>query len=328
MSGIAPDAINIGVSQRTMHQSSGLPHVSGVRFVPLLARDSLIPESSSIIGLWRRQQDATAWVKDLLPALPQLAWVHTDTVGVDRLPLRWIHDRGIVVTNARGAFATPIAEWVLCVMLMSSKRMPRFLAAADATVWASDVSPSDLSDQTVLILGYGSVGKELSRLCSNLGLRVICVRRTAAIDELPPSGMTVLSAEDNWRQFLSVSDFLVLAVPLTTETERLVNKGVLAQLRPGARLINVARSKVIDEEAMIAALRAGTLAEAWLDVFAVEPLPPNDCLWREPNVYITPHKSAVGESNELLTRKVFQRELGQFLRGEPPINAVNLLRGY
>jgi phosphoglycerate dehydrogenase-like enzyme len=206
--------------------------------------------------------------------------------------------------------------------------MPRFFAAAHATVWASDVSPSDLANQTVLILGYGSVGKELSRLCSNLGLRVICVRRTAAIDEDHPPGMKVLSARENWRDFLSVSDFLVLAVPLTTETESLVDRDLLARLRPGARLINVARAKVIDEDAMIAALRAGTLAEAWLDVFAVEPLPPNDCLWMEPNVYITPHKSAVGESNELSTRIVFRRELERFLKGKPPINAVSLLQGY
>lgn len=328
MSAIATGAIYIGVSERTMHQSLGLPSMSGVHFVPLPAQDRSIPESRSIIGLWRRKQDASAWVRELLPALPHLAWLHTDTVGVDRLPLRLLHDRGVVVTNARGAYAVPIAEWVLCVILMSSKRMPRFLAAANATVWASDVSPSDLANQTVLILGYGSVGKELARLCSNLGLRVICVRRTAVIDEVHPPGITVLSTQENWRDFLSASDFLVLAVPLTTETESLVNKDLLSQLRPGARLINVARARVLDEDAMIAALRAGTLTEAWLDVFAIEPLPPNDRLWREPNVHITPHKSAVGESNELSTRTVFQRELERFLRGELPINAVNLLQGY
>ncbi|MEQ1741639.1 MAG: D-2-hydroxyacid dehydrogenase [Candidatus Nitrotoga sp.] len=320
--------IYIGVSPPTFEQSQNWPPIPSVILVPFPLDGTRPREADTVVGLWRRQHDATAWVTALLPTLPKLMWLHTDTVGVERLPLKFLHERGTALTNARGAFSTPMAEWALCIMLMSSKRMTRFLAKAQLGVWAADVIPSDFCNQTILILGYGSAGRELSRVCRALGIRVICVRRTTrTVEDIEP-GVTVISVQENWMDLLPECDFLVVTVPLTEETEGLVDRDVLTRLRPGARLINLARAQVVNEDAMIAALRAGTLAEAWLDVFAVEPLPPEDRLWREPNVYLTPHMSAVGESNESSTRAVFLRELEQFLQGRHPINQINLLLGY
>jgi phosphoglycerate dehydrogenase-like enzyme len=318
----------IGVSPPTIDQAKHWTSITGIKFVPLSHSSPLQMGAETIVGLWRRQHDATAWVAELLPSLPNLVWLHSDTVGVERLPLRLLHKRDIVLTNARGAFAAPMAEWALCIMLMSSKRMIRFLAEAQRNVWATNVTPSDFRTQTIIILGYGSVGKELSRVCSTLGLAVTCVRRTPRTVAAIEPGVTVISVQDNWKDLLPMCDFLVVTIPLTAETEGLVSQEVFTRMRPGARLINLARAQVIDEDAMIAALRAGTLAEAWLDVFSTEPLPPTDRLWREPNVYITPHRSAVGESNESSTRTVFQQELTRFLLGEPPINRVDLQLGY
>jgi phosphoglycerate dehydrogenase-like enzyme len=317
----------IGVSQTTLEQSRYWMPIEDVELVALSPTKIDSGLADTVLGIWRRQHDRTTWLVSLLAALPKLRWIHNDTVGVDRLPLKDLLRRDILLTNSRGAFVNSMVEWALCVMLMSTKCMPQFLAEAEAGNWASHVIPSDFRGLNVLIIGYGSVGRELAAKCSNLGLNVNCVRRKKSPDKIDES-VNIISVEDDWRNLVSQCDFLVVAVPLTAETENLVDADVIRRLKPTARLINIARAQVVDENAMILALRAGVFAEAWLDVFTVEPLPRDHQLWGESKVFITPHKSSVGESSELSTRLLFQREIQQMLKGRPPINQVDLEQGY
>jgi phosphoglycerate dehydrogenase-like enzyme len=317
----------IGVSQTTLEQSHCWMPIEDVELVALSPTKIDSRLADTVLGIWRRQHDRTAWIVSLLAALPKIRWIHNDTVGVDRLPLGDLLKRDILLTNSRGAFVSSMVEWALCVMLMSTKRMPQFLAEAQAGIWASHVNPSDFRGLNVLIIGYGSVGRELAAKCSSLGLFVNCVRRQTSSDKIGES-VNIISVKDDWRSLVSQCDFLVIAVPLTAETGNLVDADVIRRLKPTARLINISRAQVVDENAMISALRAGVFAEAWLDVFTVEPLPHDHQLWAEPKVFITPHKSSVGESNELSTRLLFLREVQQMLKGLPPINQVNLEQGY
>lgn len=317
----------IGVSKSTLEQSECWIPIEGIELVELSSKNSTSKLADTIIGLWRRQHDRTAWLISLLESLPKLRWIHNDTVGVDRLPIGELLKRNILLTNAAGAYADSMVEWALCIMLMSAKCMPQFLSEAQAGNWASHVKPSNFRGLNVLIIGYGSVGRQLAATCSSLGLQVNCVRRR--IQSAKTNGaINIISVLEDWHHFVSECDFLVLAVPLTPETENLIDYDIIRRLRPTARLINMARAQVVNENAMILALREGIFAEAWLDVFTTEPLPPEHQFWTEPKVYITPHKSSVGETNELSTRLLFQREVQQMLKGQPPINQVDLKQGY
>lgn len=317
----------IGVSKTTLEQSHCLMPFEGVKLVELSPKNVDPNLADAVVGLWRRQHDRTAWLISLLEALPNLRWIHNDTVGVDRLPTGDLLKRDILLTNARGAYADSMVEWALCIMLMSAKRMPQFLSEAQAGNWASHVNPSNFRGLNVLIIGYGSVGRQLAATCSSLGLHVNCVRRKTQSNK-SGGAVNIISVLDNWRSLVSECDFLVIAVPLTPETKNLIDDDVIRRLRPTARLINMARAQIVDESAMISALREGVFAEAWLDVFTTEPLPMDHQFWVEPKVYITPHKSSVGETNELSTRLLFQREVQQMLKGRTPINQVDLEQGY
>ena len=317
---------SIGVSPATYRSLQEPRLIDGAALLELDPASNGPDYLERVVAIWRRQHDPTSWVTSLIPRLPSLRWVHTDTVGVERLPLKTLSELGIILTNARGAFAVPMAEWILCTILMSAKHMPRLLEEAQRACWAVNVLPSDLRGRTVMILGFGSVGRAVTSLCHALGMRVFCVRRSPRPESTAEA--TVFSLSDDWRSKLAECDVLVVALPLTAETHGLVDHDVLSRLRPGAQLINVARAQIVDEEAMIAGLRAGRLREAWLDVFSVEPLPANDLLWKEPNIYITPHRSAIGESNESATRLLFLRELQSFLKRDEFSNYVDLSRGY
>ncbi len=250
----------------------------------------------------------------LLERAPRLRWIQASSSGVGE----WIRRLGLVdtpvlVTNAAGIHAVPLAEFALFAMLYFTKCMPRVQADRAARHWER-FAGGLLRGRTAGIIGMGAVGTEVGRAASGIGMRVLGVRRSSMPDEL--------------QRLLAESDFVVVCAPYTVDTDTLLNEAALRSMKLGAVLINIARGSLVDEDALLAALRSGHLGGAALDVFRHEPLPPESPFWSEPNVLITPHSmsTAVGE-NDLLV-DLFCDNLRRYLHGEPLRNLVDKARGY
>ena len=253
---------------------------------------------------------------------PNLQWLHAFNVGVDHPIYTEMLERGVRVTTSAGSTAVPIAQTAITGLLMLARNFPRWLAGQRDHKWdpmyGSDV-PRDLPGQTALIIGVGQIGTEIARLARMLGLTVIGVRRSAL---KPDDPVDELHAPEHLRALLPRADWLILAAPLTAETRGLVNADVLSRLPKGAKLINIARGEVVDEPALIEALRSGHLAGAYLDVFEREPLPPDSPLWDLPNVLVTPHNSPAASGNNHRVYDIFIKNLGHWVRGKPLVNEV------
>jgi phosphoglycerate dehydrogenase-like enzyme len=295
----------------------------GTRFVPAPDDDVEV--------LWRRQADRTRWLVDTLAACPRVRWVHTDTAGVDRLPLASIHNRGIVLSNARGVYTDPVSQWVVAAVLMAGKRLDQLVRNSDRQVWQVSDGITDLVGQTMLLVGVGAIGGAVARVARALGLRVLGVVREASsptTGSRPDRPHLVLGAAQNWRAFLGEASYLVITTPLTAATTGMIGAPELRRLPPGAWLINAGRAEIVDEPALCAALDDGHLGGAVLDVFAREPLPRGHPLWGRPNVLVSPHISSRSPRAERLAFEHFGRELARYRNGQPPTSQVDADRGY
>jgi phosphoglycerate dehydrogenase-like enzyme len=273
----------------------------------------------------------------LLARAPRLTWVHSATSGVERALTPAARERGLVVTNARGVFSRPIAEYVMMMILAVSRRLPQLLELQRERTW-QPLEGAELRDVTVGIVGLGSIGRAVGALATAFGCRVVAVRRSGAAgsaatesDAEPSFGEVMLDrvgGPETLPELLAESDFIVLAAPLTAETEEMVNADTLAMVKPGSWLINVARGRLIDERALIRALHDGPLGGAVLDTFRDEPLPPISSFYDLPNVIVTPHTS--WSSGRVLDRSVelFCDNLRRFATREPLLNVVDPDAGY
>jgi len=283
----------------------------------------------------------------LLAHAPQLRWVHSATSGVERALTPMAMSRGVVVTNARGVFSRPIAEHVLTLILAIARQLPALLELQRERTW-QPLEGRELRDLTIGIVGYGSLGRAVASLLSAFGARIVVTkRRPTATEARAAAGQAGESAEsgddfpveprldrvlgpglEDLRALLAESDVVVLAAPLTPETENMIDDAALAAMKPGAWLINVARGRLVDEGALLRALREGRIGGAALDVFREEPLGPNAPFWDVPNLVVTPHTA--WSSARVLDRSVelFCDNLRRFRAGEPLRNVVDPAAGY
>lgn len=279
------------------------------------------PEGADVIFLrWGLNPETT---RRLLTRIPNLRWVHTISAGVDHLLFPELRDSEVILTNASGVFNVPIAETVMAYILAVVKRLPEFWARQREHRWEK-LPLRELHGLTVGIIGLGDIGTEVARLCRAFGMRVLGLRRRLApsdvADEvLPP---------DRLHDLLARSDFVVIAVPLTAQTRGMIGRAELAAMKPDAWLINISRGAIVDEEALIEALRAGHIGGACLDVFAEEPLPAESPLWDMPNVIITPHNSWSSPHIEEREIDLFLENLRRYVAGEPLLNVVDKQAGY
>jgi len=253
---------------------------------------------------------------------PRLKWLHAFNAGVDHPIYTELLERGVRVTTSSGAASVPIAQTALMGLLALARGLPHWLAARSRREWsprAGATAPRDLKGQTVVILGLGKIGSEIARLARALGLTVIGMRRGPRkpddpVDELhTPAALPSLAARCDW---------LVIACPLTPETRGLVDAALIARLPAGAHIINIARGEIVNEPALITALKDGHLAGAYLDVFETEPLPPASPLWDLPNVIVTPHNAGASAGNDERVLEIFLDNLGRWHRGAPLVNEV------
>jgi D-2-hydroxyacid dehydrogenase (NADP+) len=238
----------------------------------------------------------------------------------------------VVITSARGIRARAIAEHVLGVTIALARRLPVAIRAQVAHRWAqeelegADVDVRTLQGRRLGIVGLGAIGLELVKIAAPFGFRISAIRRRAG--EPKPDGVEDVWPPDRLPDLLAQSDVVVLAAPHTPETKRLIGRAELARIKRGALLVNIARGKLVDDAAVIEALRDGRLGGAALDVFSEEPLDPASPYWDLPNVIVTPHTSGAMQDYWTPLVALFADNLRRFERGESLRNVVDKVAGY
>jgi phosphoglycerate dehydrogenase-like enzyme len=246
----------------------------------------------------------------------QLRWLHTFSAGVDNPWFQALRERGVRLTTSSGANAVPIAQTVLLYLLALSRDLARWQDAQRRRAWEPH-QVVDLQGLTLGVVGLGPIGLEVARLGAALQMRVIGMRRSPRGGE--PCETWPITRLD---ELLPRADALVLALPLSGDTRHLLDARRMALLKRGAWLVNVGRGALVDETALVAALRSGQLGGAGLDVFEVEPLPPESPLWSLQNVIVTPHNSGDSPGNQVRAAEIFLDNLARFVRGEALRNEV------
>lgn len=270
--------------------------------------------------------------RDVFPLATRLRWVQSPAVGVGSLLFPELLASDVVMTSARGIRARSIAEHVLGVTIALARRFPAAMRAQLAHRWAqeelegADVDVRTLRGQRMGIVGLGAIGLELVKIAAPFGFQISAIRRRA--DEPPPPGVDAVWPPERLLDLLAQSDVVVLAAPHTPETKHLIGRRELAAIRPGALLVNIARGKLVDDEAVIEALANGRLGGAALDVFTQEPLPSSSPYWDLPNVIITPHTSGAMRDYWTPLLALFAENLRRFEKGEPLLNVVDKSAGY
>lgn len=258
-------------------------------------------------------------------AAPNLRWLQVMNAGLERLDRQGILQRGFLVTNGSGLAAVPVAEWCIGAMFALAKRFPGYFQHQGKHEWTRIRGATAIEGKTCGIVGLGAIGRATAVRARALGMRVVASRRTVEgadpdCDELIPYARL--------HDLLAQSDFVVLCVPLTRETTGLIDAAAIAAMKPGAHILNIARGSVIDQEALIAALREGTLAGAALDVTTPEPLNAESELWDLPNVLITPHTSGSSDRRDGTAAALFVENLRRYIKGETLLNLARPDLGY
>lgn len=221
-----------------------------------------------------------------------LKYIQLTSAGMDRVPLEYIKSHGITIHNARGVYSIPMAEFAVCGVLQLYKQSRFFAENQHLHKWEKHRGLLELSGKTVCIVGCGSVGTECAKRFAAFGCHVIGIDLTSRED----SSYEAIHPLEQLIPCLADADIVVLTLPITEETRRLINRSTLESMKSGAVLVNIARGAIVDTAALIDAL-SGHLGGAVLDVFEEEPLNENSPLWDMENVILTPHNSFVGESN-------------------------------
>jgi len=283
------------------------------RFPAAVFRTATDPGTALALG---READALVALAHEIPAalpaaMPRLRWVQALTTGVDHLLGLPTLRPEVLVTNARGIHGPQMSEMAFLHMIALLRDFPAMLANQRAHRW--DRWPQRLLlGKTAVLLGVGAISEELARRCQAFGMRVIGV--SDARGEAP--GFDAVLPRARLREAAAQADALIVLVPLTAGTRHLVDRDVLAAMRREAILVNLARGPVVDEAALIEALRAGRIAGAGLDVFEVEPLPPDSPLWDMPNVIVTPRVGGMSDVYAQQALPLVEENLRAFLSGD------------
>jgi len=267
--------------------------------------------------------------RDVFTAATRLRWVQSPAVGVGSLMFPELLASPVVLTSARGIRARSIAEHVLGVTIALARRIPATLRAQAEHRWAQEELETEtctLHGQRMGIVGLGAIGVEIVKIAAPFGFRISAIRRRAG--QIAPDGVEAVWTPDRLPDLLAQSDVVVLAAPHTPETKRLIGRAQIDRMKRGALLVNIARGKLVDDEALIEALRDGRLGGAALDVFSQEPLEPSSPYWDLPNVIVTPHTSGAMKDYWTPLVALFADNLRRFEKGEPLLNVVDKVAGY
>ena len=261
----------------------------------------------------------------------KLKWLHSTAAGVGQLMYPALRESGVVLTNASGVHTIPMAEHILGMLVALARRFHTAFRHqlrshwAQQEIWDDQLRPRELQGQTLLLVGFGAIGREVARRVKPLGMRIWAVTRSGGGDTSLADRFLPASALGD---VLHEADYVILAAPETPETHHLIGAAELQAMKPTAFLINVARGSLVDEAALVETLRRRAIAGAALDVTDEEPLPPEHPLWTLENVIITPHISAVSEFLWDRQTELLLENLERWFGGRELINLVDKARGY
>lgn len=261
----------------------------------------------------------------------KLKWIHSTAAGVAQLMYSELRDSGILVTNPSGIFSVPMAEHTMGLLVALARNFPDSVRQQDRAHWSQQdlwdkpQHLTELNGQVLLIVGYGSIGREVAKRAKGFDLRVWGVTRSGEGDGAHVERMFSVA---QLKEVLPEADYVLICAPETAETKHLIGAAEIAKMKRGARLINVGRGSLLDEAAMIRALESGALGGAALDVAQTEPLPPDSPLWHAPNLLITPHTSAVSDRLWIRQTDLLLELLARWFDGRELFNRVNFARGY
>lgn len=274
---------------------------------------------------------------------PNLKWVQAHFAGVDHFTDHTLVHSGVKITTLSGVHAPGMSEFAVMAMLALARHVPEFMADKAEKNWAEDrfsrYQPTELRESTVGVVGYGSVGREIARVCRGFGAEVLATKKD--LKRLEDSGFHLGEVGDPNAESVrriyppealgsmaSLCDFIVVTLPLTAETRGMIDEKVFSVMKPTSYLIDLSRGGIVDHGALIDALRENRLAGAALDVYPVEPLPESSPLWDMPNVILSPHIS--GASPRYLERAIelFSENMRRYLAEEPLLNLFDPERGY
>jgi D-2-hydroxyacid dehydrogenase (NADP+) len=285
-----------------------------------------LPDTDIFVGYSLRAQQFAASQK--------LKWIHATAAAVGQLMYPELRASGIEVTNARGVHRVPMAEHILGTLIALARRFPDCIRYQQQRRWAQQelwdgvpaaLRPRELRGQTILFIGFGTIGREVAKIAQPLGVRIWAVTRSGKAD----NGLAErVFPATKLHETLPQADFVILAAPETPETKRMMGGREFALMKPSAYFVNVARGTLVDEPALIQALEQRKIAGAALDVTSQEPLPPENPLWKADNLFITPHMSAVSEHLWDRQTDLLIENLERWFGGRELLNRVDLARGY
>ncbi len=279
--------------------------------------------------------------KDLEERAPNLKWVQLLSAGADHA-MGSLQTSRITMTTASGIHATPIAEYTIASMLAFAHRFHLMIRSQQKHEWLRAGFPGtveELNGKTLGVIGYGSIGRETARLAQALGMRVLALKRDpgnrrdegwcpAGLGD--PEGLIPekFFGPGQRQEILRESDYITVTLPGTKHTRQFIGATEIAAMRPGAYIVNIGRGEVIDERALIDALKAGKIGGAGLDVFEKEPLPKESPIWDLENVILTPHMSGANRGYMDKACALFADNLRRFSAGQPLLNVVDFQLGY
>ncbi|OJH38781.1 D-2-hydroxyacid dehydrogenase [Cystobacter ferrugineus] len=297
----------------------------GVRLTIGLSEEQLAPaiEQAQVLLVGAQKKEV---LRALLPRARSLRWIHALSAGVENLLFEELIQSPLPLTNSKGVYSGSLGEFALAAMLFFAKDLRRLVRQQSEARW-EQFSPVELRGQTLGILGYGDIGRAVAERARPFGMRVLACRRQpsrsagdALVDELYPL--------ERRREMIASSDYLLLALPHTSGTHRLMGELELGAMKPGAVLINIGRGGTVDEQALVKALEEGRLRGAALDVFESEPLPMGHAFWRLDNVLLSPHCADQTPTWREDAVALFLKNLERFDKGEPLLNVVDKAAGY
>ncbi|HZP62756.1 MAG TPA: D-2-hydroxyacid dehydrogenase [Terriglobales bacterium] len=265
-------------------------------------------------------------------AAKKLRWIHSPAAAVHQLMFPELIESDVILTNAREVHGPVVAEHVIALMFALAKKIPEAVRLQQKHVWRQETlwrerpRPREITGATLGLVGVGSIGREVAKRASALGMRVIAVREHP--DKQVPEGVSDVYSTSAFEIFLPQCDYVVLAVPITASTQQLMNAERFEQMNPDACLINVGRGPLIDEGALIAALRNHQIGGAALDVFEQEPLPADSQLWDLENLLITPHTAGLTEKLWERHYRLFSDNLQRYLGSKSLSGIVDKRKGY
>jgi phosphoglycerate dehydrogenase-like enzyme len=265
-------------------------------------------------------------LRSLLPRARALRWIHSLSAGVENLLFEELIHSPLPLTNSKGIYSGSLSEFALAAMLFFAKELRRLVRQQAESRW-EQFMPVELRGRTLGILGYGDIGRAVAERARPFGMRILACRRQPSRSEGDPLVDELFPLERRL-EMIAASDYLLLALPHTSGTHRMMGEAELRAMKPGSVLINIGRGNTLDEQALVQALEEGRLRGAALDVFETEPLPVGHAFWRLENVLLSPHCADQTPTWREEAVALFLRNLDRFEKGEPLMNIVDKEAGY